>query len=60
MIDSSVAIADFVSGMRAGDFSRLAAAFEGAPSLVQVWDERGAFAGMPEIRAESLTSACFL
>jgi hypothetical protein len=57
---SDAALEDFISGMRAGDFSRLAPAFEGARPAAQVWDERGAFAATPEVRAEALTCACFL
>ncbi len=51
---------DFIAGMRAGDFSRLASRFEGEPALVRQWDEQGAFASMPEVRAEALSCACFL
>jgi len=47
-------------GMRAGDFSRLAAAFAGERCLVQRWDERGEFATATDVRAEALTCACFL
>lgn len=58
--NSQAGIQEFITGMRAGDFSRLASAFEGEPALVQLWDEQGAFAGLPEVRAEALTCACFL
>jgi hypothetical protein len=34
MLDTTVALQDFMSGMRAGDFSRLAAALEGQRPLV--------------------------
>jgi len=60
MIDNEAALQDFVRGMRAGDFSRLAAAFEGERPLVQVWDQQGAFAAAPDVRAEALTGASFL
>ena len=46
--------------MRAGDFSAQASRFDGNPSLVQQWDQQGAFAALPAIRAEALTCACFL
>ncbi len=51
---------DFIAGMRAGDFSRLASRFEGEPALVRQWDEQGAFTAMPDVRAEALSCACFL
>ena len=51
---------EFIDGMRAGDFSRLAGAFDGTPAPVQAWDARGAFSALPEVRAEALTCACFL
>ena len=58
--DAAVVLEDFIDGMRAGDFSRLAAAFEGDRPLVLRWDGEGAFAAVPEVRAEALTCACFL
>ena len=60
MLDTDTALQDFILGMRAGDFTRLAPAFEGDRPLVEVWDQRGAFASVPEVRAEALTCACFL
>src|SRR6266545_3426135 len=60
MPDDAVALRDFIGGMRAGDFSRLASAFEGERPLAQVWDARGEFMAMPDVRAEALTCACFL
>ena len=60
MRDTDAALQDFISGMRAGDFSRLAPAFEGEPPLVRIWSERNAFASAPDVRAEAFTCACFL
>jgi hypothetical protein len=51
---------DFITGLRDGDFSRLASAFEGERPLVLLWEERGAFVALPDVRAEALTCACFL
>ncbi|MES2306567.1 MAG: ankyrin repeat domain-containing protein [Gemmatimonadota bacterium] len=50
----------FIDGIRAGDFSRMAPAFEGAHPLAQQWDESGALVATPDVRAEALTCACFL
>ena len=60
MLDTDTALQDFILGMHAGDFSRLASAFAGDEPLVEVWDRRGAFAALPDVRAEALTCACFL
>ncbi len=60
MTESDPALDDFIAGMRAGNFSAQASRFDGDPAPVRQWDEQGAFAGVPEVRAESLTCACFL
>lgn len=53
-------VADFIAGMRAGDFSAWEPAFKGSPSQVEAWDASGAFRDLPDVRAEALTCACFL
>jgi hypothetical protein len=60
MLDRPTVLQDFIDGMRAGDFSRLANSFEGTRPRVVEWDKQGAFADAPDVRAEALTCASFL
>jgi hypothetical protein len=49
-----------VRGLLAGDFSRLAPLFDGAPCPIIQWHEAGLFAGEPQALDEAFTNACFL
>jgi hypothetical protein len=55
--------ADTLTGLRRGDFSRLAPLFDArgaAPARILDWHARGMFAGHPELLAEALSNACFV
>lgn len=60
MTDQAAAVRDCITGLRAGDFSRLEPLFIGKPPLIQQWHQRGLLADAPDVVAEALTCACFL
>jgi ankyrin repeat protein len=57
--EGDILFRDAVSGLIAGDFSRLDPLFEGEPSRIIEWFEADLFAGEPKALDEALTCACF-
>ena len=64
-MNNQLAVSDAISGLQAGDFSRLEPVFvgdSGGPLDCKImdWYTNGAFDGEPKALAEALTCACFL